>query len=99
MRDYDDDEVLRPSSEMVIDFQRSLQRIENNIDDMRRRYMGARVVKPFYDDRLGGRHEYVGQVTGANWYVKDGCILFKVTYDSDNDEEEMEHWELQKYLS
>ena len=98
MKGYDDDEVLEPASKLCIDFQRALRRVENSIDDMRRRYMGARVKKPFYDPDLEGIREFGGEVTEVNWYSNGGCVLFKVSYDSDSDEEEFEHWELKKYV-
>jgi len=42
---------------------------------------------------------YEGTVKGVEFSSTEGCFLFEVEYDSDSDDEDLEHWELKKYLS
>ena len=88
-------EVLEPSSALTIDLQRSLTQIENSLDDLRRKYMGRRVRKLFHDIAINRVCDYFGQVTPVDFSSTSGCYLFHVMYDSDSDDEDMEHRELQ----
>ena len=98
LRAYRDLEVLEPSSALAIDFQRALTQIENSLDDLRRKYMDRRVRKPFHDVAIDRVRDYYGQVVSVDFSSTLGFYLFHVTYDSDSDDEDMEHWELQEYV-
>ena len=98
LRAYHDVQVLEPSSSMSVDFQEALTYVENNLDDLRRKYLGSRVMKPFFDDGQNAIRDFGGDVVSVDWSPPEGCYFFKVTYDSDSDEEEMEFWELKKYI-
>ena len=65
---------------------------------MRKKYLGTRVVKPFLDEALGAVRDYVGEVQSVDFHPAEGCFMFQVEYASDSDEEDMEHWELKKYV-
>ena len=76
-----------------------LRGIENNLEDLRKTYVGAVVVKPFYDEALQRVRDYNGEVMSVDFSNQEGCFLFQVKYDSDSDGEEMEHWELKTFVT
>ena len=82
---------------LTINFEEALSHVENSLDDMRK-YIGCRVVKQFFDEDVGHDRDYAGHVQSVDFNVADGCFLFHVSYDSDSDDEDMEHWELKKYI-
>ena len=98
LRAYHDVQVLEQSSQLCIDFQQALKRVENNLDDLRTKYCGKRVSKPFFDQEVNSVRDYGGDVVSVDWSAPEGCYLFQVEYDSDSDDEDMELWELKKYL-
>ena len=98
LRAYHDVQVLEPSSSMSMDFREALTYVENNLDDLRKKYLGARVMKPFFDEDQDATRDFGGDVVSVDWSAPEGCYLFRVTYDSDSDDEDMEYWELKKYL-
>ena len=98
LRNYHDVEVLESSCDLSIDFTEALRRVEHDLDHFRNKYLGSRVRKPFYDEAVGDVRDYGGEVVSVEWSSREGCYLFGVDYDSDSDDEDMEHWELKKYL-
>ena len=60
--------------------------------------MNRRAKKPFHDGAVNRVRDYYGQVVSVEFPPTEGCYLFNVTYDSDSDDEDMEHWELQNYV-
>ena len=98
MRPYKDDDVIETVDNLCIDTESALLRIENDLDEYRKKYLHARVSKPFRDESTGNVRPYKGTVNDVKWDNHEGCILFHVDYDSDDDVEDMEHWELKKYV-
>ena len=89
-------EVLESSDSLTLEFNKSLSYVENNLDDLREKYLGTDIVKQF-EDRDGQVRGFRGEVSAVDWSRDDGCFLFHVVYDSDSDEEDMELWEVKKY--
>jgi len=98
LRNYIDVEQLQPSNSLVLDFQRALDYVENNLDDLRRKYIDCRIEKDFHDDNIDSVRGYKGTITSLQWSRDDGSYLFHVDYDSDSDTEDMELWEVKKYV-
>ena len=98
MRPYKDADVIETVDNLCIDTESALLRIENDLDEYRKKYLHARVSKPFRDESTGNVRPYKGTVNDVKWDNHEGCILFHVDYDSDDDVEDMEHWELKKYV-
>lgn len=98
LRGYVDDEVIEIFSSLGIDLESALQRLESDLDDLREKYVSAKIAKPFMDNVRGEVRPYKGTVTDVHYSNSDGCYLFHVNYDSDSDDEDMEHWELKKYV-
>ena len=96
LRAYYDAETLEPASRLNIDFQQALKRVENNLDDLREKYMNVEIQKHFQDDEDNIRL-FKGHVDDVYFNRSEGCFLFHINYDSDSDSEEMELWELKKY--
>ena len=86
-----EDETLLPTDKMVLEFKRALSHVENNLTQLREKYLDARVLKDF-DDGTGRVRGYEGHVDCINWSRSEGSFLFHVVYDSDSDEEDMELW-------
>lgn len=99
LRVFYDVEVLQSGKSLSIDFAAALRRVENNLDDLRRKYLGVTVTKPFFDNTRHTVRDYSGEVTSVAWSPSSGCYLFRIEYDSDSDGEDMEHWELKKYIN
>ena len=93
-----DSEKLEAADSLVLEFQRALHHVENNLDDLRDKYMGINIIKEF-EDRNGNVRGFRGNINSVDWSRDDGCFLFHVVYDSDSDEEDMELWEIKKYES
>ena len=98
LRGYRHDEILEDSRELTIELQQALDYVQNSLQDLRKKYIDRRIKKPFMDETLGQVRDYGGVVTGVDFCAADGCYLFKINYDSDSDDEDMEHWELKNYL-
>ena len=64
---------------------------------MRRKYVNKTIVKNF-DEGDGTVRQYRGYINTVDWSKTDGTHLFHVVYDSDSDEEDMELWEVKKYM-
>ena len=98
LRNYIDVENLQPSDSLVLDFKRALDYVENNLDDLRAKYIDRRIQKDFKDDSIDRVRTYKGTISSLMWSRDDGCYLFHVDYDSDSDTEDMELWEVKKYI-
>ena len=98
LRQLDCTDTLRNFSDYQLDLQSALNHLENDLNELRDKYDGARVSKPFVDDNTGLVRPYGGNVDEISWSAQDGCYLFHVVYDSDSDDEDMEHWEVKKYM-
>ena len=97
LRQLDGHDVLQNSIDYDLDLQAALNHVENDLNDLRSKYFGSRVTKPFVDEDTGEIRGYGGTVDDISWSATHGCYLFHVTYDSDSDDEDMEHWEVKKY--
>ena len=89
--------TLQNLDDYDIDLDSALTHLENDLNSLRDRYGGTRVLKPFLDDNTGTVRPYGGTVTEIHWSTQEGCYLFHIEYDSDSDDEDMEHWELKRY--
>ena len=89
-------ETLQPTDTMVLDFQRALEHVTNNLDDLREKHLGTAVVKNFRAEN-GDLRDFRGHINQVSWSKSDACFLFHVVYDSDSDEEDMELWEVKQY--
>ena len=92
-----DAEKLLPSEALVLDFQRAIDYLEGSLDQLREKYMDKRIVKQFENDD-GELQEYTGRVSAVDWDMTQCCYLFHVQYDADSDEEDMEVWQVKKYI-
>ena len=92
-----DAEKLQNSDTLATDFQRALNYIETNLTALREKYVDKPVVKKFENEN-GVLREYRGHISSLDWSRVDGEYLFHVVYDSDSDEEDMELWEVRKYV-
>ena len=90
-------EQLQPSDSMMIDLERAINYLESSLDNLRRKYVDKRIVKNF-DEGDGTVRQYSGCISSVDWSRTDGTHLFHVVYDSDSDEEDMELWEVKKYI-
>ena len=90
-------EKLQASDAMMIDFEKAVNFLEGSLDDLRRKYVNKTVVKDFEDD-TGTVRQFRGSINAVDWSKTDGAHLFHVVYDSDSDEEDMELWEVKKYI-
>ena len=98
LRSYRDAEVLETASALTIDFKKALTQVENSLGDLRKKYVDRRVKKPFHDEDLDRVRDYHGSVVSVEFAATEGCYVFHVEYDSDSDDEDMEHWELREYI-
>ena len=92
-----DAEKLESTDSLFIDFQRAIEYLEDSLDQLRSKYVDKPIVKNF-EDGDGTLREYRGHISSIDWSRIDGNYLFHVVYDSDSDEEDMELWEIQKYV-
>ena len=98
LRALRDNEVLETATALTIDFKQALTIVENSLEDLRRKYVDRRVSKPFFDNDLERVRDYEGKVVSVDFAHAEGCFLFQVQYDSDSDGEDLEHWELKRYV-
>ena len=98
LRDLHDIQILESSGDRTIDFCAAMTFIENGIKELRKKYLGSKVTKNFFDEDQQKLHNYSGEVTDVHFSREDGYYLFRTEYDSDSDVEEMELWELQKFI-
>ena len=98
LRDLHDIQILESSGDRTIDFRAAMTFIENGIKELRKKYLGSKVTKIFFDEDQQKLRNYSGEVTDVHFSREDGCYLFRTEYDNDNDVEEMELWELQKFI-
>jgi len=98
LRSYQDAETLESSSALTLDLEAALRYVENNLDDLRRKYLDKRISKPFFDEQLERVRDYAGHVSSVDFSRDSGCVLFQIDYDSDSDAEDMELWELKEYI-
>ena len=89
--------TLQNLDDYDIDLDSALTHLENDLNTLRDRYGGTRVLKPFLDDNTGTVRPYGGTVSEIHWSTQEGCYLFHIEYDSDSDDEDMELWELKRY--
>ena len=75
-----------------------LTHVESSLKELRKKYLGSKIAKPFFDDARQKVRNYSGEVTDVNFSREHGCYLFRTEYDSDSDVEEMELWELQQFI-
>ena len=75
-----------------------LSNMQSNLLQLRKRYLHIKVVKSFVDGVTGEVKPYSGHVEQVSWDSSEGCYMFHVRYEDDGDEEDMEHWELKKYV-
>ena len=97
-RDLVDNEILQTSSGLGLDLDRACREVERNLLQLRKRYLHVKVVKSFVDGVTGEVKPYSGHVEQVAWDSSEGCYMFHVRYEDDGDEEDMEHWELKKYV-
>ena len=98
LRDLYDVEILEITEDMTIDFRNTLTYVENGLKELRKKYLGSKVTKPFFDDARQKVRNYSGEIIDVNFSREHGCYLFRTEYDSDSDVEEMELWELQQFI-
>ena len=99
LRSYLNEDVLETISTLGIDLNSALSTIEHDVGKLRDKYVGKRVSKNFKDARRGGVvRPYKGECTDVFFSKDDGHYLFHVSFDSDSDDEDMEEWEIKKYL-
>ena len=98
LRSFRDDEVLETASALTIDFKKALTQVENSLTDLRKKYVDRRLKKPFHDEEQDRVRDYYGSVVSVDFVATEGCYVFHVQYDSDSDDEDMEHWELREYI-
>ena len=98
LRDLHDVEILENVENMSIDFRQAFTYVKNGLKELRKKYLGSRISKPFFDDARQKVRNYSGEVTEVNFSRQDGCYLFRTEYDSDSDVEELELWELQQFV-
>ena len=98
LRRYTDENMIELIEELGIDLQSAFESIENDITDLKKRYISKRISKPFIDEETGVLRPYKGVVSDVIFSRCEGCFLFHIEYDDDDDDEDMEHWELKKYL-
>ena len=91
-----DVDTLEPSDALVLDFDRALKYMENNLNDLKKKYIDKRICKLFTDTD-GNDRQYSGTIRSVGWSRAEGQYLFHVEYDSDSDEEDLYHWEVKKY--
>ena len=92
-----DVEILEPTDSLSLDFKRAIEYMENNLSDLRDKYLDTWIVKNFTDDTTGHERQYAGTISSINWDRGEGVYLFHVEYDSDSDEEDLYLWEVKKY--
>ena len=88
---------MQPTDSLVLDFTRAIEYMENNLTDLRNKYLDKRIVKIFTHETTGDERQYAGTINSIDWDRGEGCYLFHVGYDSDSDEEDLYLWEVQKY--
>ena len=98
LRDLHDIEVLESSGVRTLDLHQALRYVENGLDDLRNKYLGAKITKPFFDEAQQKVRGYAGEVTSIDFSTLHGCYLFRAEYESDSDTEEMELWELHQFI-
>ena len=93
-----DENIIELIEEIGIDLQSAFQVIDNDLKELKQKYMSKQISKPFLDDTTGDIRPYTGIVSDVFFSRSDGTFLFHIDYDDDDDDEDMEHWELKKYL-
>ena len=95
-----DEEVLVPlRRRMTLDLERAHTSFEDDLDALREKYLHKDVQKVFDDaDAPRGERTFRGTVADIDWSSKDGCYLFRIRYEEDGDEEDMESWEVKNHL-
>ena len=84
-----------------MDLERAHTSFEDDLDDLREKYLHKSVTKVFEDaDAVAPNKDrrYTGRVVDIDWSSQAGCYLFRIRYDEDGDEEDMETWEVKKHL-
>ena len=67
--------------------------------DLRKKYLNKTVQKVFDDaDVPTGERTYRGTVVDIDWSTQDGCYLFRIRYEEDSDEEDLECHEVRQHL-
>ena len=89
-----------PRRERVkLDLTRAHSSFENDLDDLRGKYLNRAVQKVFEDAGAPtGERTYRGTVVDIDWSTQDGCYLFRIRYEEDGDEEDMECYEVRQHL-
>ena len=95
-----DEEVLVPLRRRLhLDLERAQTSFEDDLDDLREKYLHKNVQKVFDDaDAPTGERTCRGTVEDIDWSARDGCYLFRIRYEEDGDEEDMESWEVKNHL-
>ena len=99
VRPLTDNQALVTADERLeLDLKRPCTSFEDDLDDLRKKFLHKRVGKGFFDEAVGRKHMYKGEVVDVDWSRDHGCYLFRIAYDSDSDEEDMERWEVLQQL-
>ena len=95
-----DEEVLVPLRRRLhLDLERAQTSFEDDLDDLHEKYLHKNVQKVFDDaDAPTGERTCRGTVEDMDWSARDGCYLFRIRYEEDGDEEDMESWEVKNHL-
>ena len=84
---------------MTLDLERAHTTFEDDLDDLREKYLDKKVQKVFDDVTTPtGQRIYKGTVVDIDWSSRDGCYLFRIRYEEDGDEEDMESFEVKNHL-
>lgn len=87
----EDIEMLQPNA-ISIDVTAASKRKENDLDILKEKYIGRKVTRSF---PVGGESvSYKGVIDRVYWEMELHKFLFHVTYPEDNDEEELELWQI-----
>ena len=99
LRSFRDDEVLETASALTIDFKKVLTQIENNLCDLRKN-MWTGVWRNRFTMKILIEFVIITDplCPWTHFATTEGYYVFHVQYDSDSDDEDMEHWELREYI-